>query len=499
MKKLFYSIIIISLTMILENGCKKLEDFGNTNINTQATNNPITSELLTRVLSNIGSYATSDGYTDVVATINGSFYCQYFSETQYPSSSIYASNKDSPMGYYSGDVYDLQNIIINNTDNATKEVAALNGTNVNQIAISRILKAYIYWTITDRWGDIPYSDALKGDPNVTYDTQETIYKDLINELSEAVAEFTTGTPILGDIVYNGDVSKWKKFANSMRMLMSLRLSKQYPGASDYAAIQFNTALVDTAGSISTNAENFVLNYPGGNFRNPYYKMYDGRHDYGESATLTTLLHSLNNDVRQNVFGAAVIGGTSTLGVPYGRNSVYINPWCAANPNYCYIFNPLYRQQTSPVYIMTASQVLLARAEAADKGWTSEIANTNSLYQNGIIDSYLQWGLQEPDAAYLSSANVVLPFAPGSGLNLQQIATQEYIAYYPDGTQGWSNWRRTSYPALTPAPDGIDVPLVIPRRYMYGTDDYALNNTGVTEAVARLIGGDQMDSRVWWDK
>jgi hypothetical protein len=228
-------------------------------------------------------------------------------------------------------------------------------------------------------------------------------------------------------------------------------------------------------------------------------MYDGRHDYGESATLTTLLHSLNNDVRQNVFGAAVIGDTSTLGVPYGRNSVYINPWCAANPNYCYIFNPLYRQQTSPVYIMTASQVLLARAEAADKGWTSEIANTNSLYQNGIIDSYLQWGLQEPDAAYLSSANVVLPFAPGSGLNLQQIATQEYIAYYPDGTQGWSNWRRTSYPALTPAPDGIDVPLVIPRRYMYGTDDYALNNTGVTEAVARLIGGDQMDSRVWWDK
>jgi hypothetical protein len=497
MNKIIYSIIILALTMVLENSCKKLEDFGNTNTNTQATNNPITSALLTSVLSDIGSYASSDGTTDIA--MNGAFYCQYFSEIEYPSASIYGSNMYSPMSYYSGDLYDLQNIIIINTDDASKAVAALNGANSNQIAIARILKAYIFWTITDRWGDIPYKEALKEEPNVSYDTQETIYKDLIKELTEAVAQFTTGAPILGDIVFNGDNSKWKKFANSMRMLMSLRLSKQYPAASDYAATQFNAALADTAGFISTNADDFVLNYPGGNFRNPYYALYDGRKDNGESATMTTLFRSLNNDARQNVFGSTVTGDTSSLGVPYGRNRDYTDPWCAANPNYCYIFNPAYRQQASPVYIMTASHVLLARAEAADKGWTTETANTNSLYQNGIIVSFTQWGLPAPDVAYLSNANVALPFAPGTGLNLQQIATQEYIAYYPDGTQGWSNWRRTNYPALTPAPYGINIPLVIPRRYMYGTDDYALNNVGVTEAVSRLTGGDRMDSRVWWDK
>jgi hypothetical protein len=499
MKIRFYSIIILSLVLILESGCKKLEEFGNTNTNTQATYEPITSALLTNVLSNVGGYATSTGYGDYVATISGAFYCQYFSETQYTSVSVYGSNMDSPMGFYSGDLYDLQNIIINNTDNDTKAVAALNGANASQIAIARILKAYIFWTITDRWGDIPYKDALNEDPNVTYDTQETIYKDLFKELTEAVAQFTTGAPVLGDIVFNGDNSKWKKFANSMRMLMSLRLSKQYPSASDYAATQFNAALADTAGFISTNADNFVLNYPGGNFRNPYYVMFDGRHDYGESATMTTLFGSLNNDARQNVFGATVIGDTSTLGVPYGMNHIYIDSWCSANPDYCYIFNPLYRQQTSPVYVMTASQVLLARAEAADRGWTSETANTNTLYQNGIVASFTQWGLPAPDATYLLSVNVALPYAPGTGLNLQQIAIQQYIAYYPDGIQGWSNWRRTNYPALTPAPDGVNIPKVIPRRLMYGTTDYALNNVGVTEAVARLTGGDKMDSKVWWDK
>ena len=486
--------------MVLENGCIKLEDFGDTNTNTQATSNPITSALLTGVLSNVGSYASSNGITsDFVMTIGGALYCQYFSETQYPGVSFYASNMVSPMGFYSGDLYDLQNIIINNTDDNTKAEAAINGANANQIAIARILKAYIFWTITDRWGDIPYKDALKEDPNVTYDTQEAIYKDLIKELTEAVAQFTTGAPILGDIVYNGDISKWKKFANSMKLLMSLRLSKQYPAASGYAATQFNAAFVDPAGLISTNADNFVINYPGGNFRNQYYIMYDGRHDYGESATMTALLGSLNNDGRQNVFGATATGAASTLGVPYGRNREYIVPWCSANPTYCYVFNPAYRQQTSPAYIMTASHVLLARAEAADRGWTSETTNTDSLYQNGIIASFTQWGLAATDDTYLSSTNVALTSVPGTGLNLQQIATQQYIAYYPDGTQGWSNWRRTNYPALTPALDGVNIPLVIPRRYMYGTSDYALNNAGVTEAVARLTGGDKMDSRVWWDK
>jgi hypothetical protein len=314
-----------------------------------------------------------------------------------------------------------------------------------------------------------------------------------------VAQFTTGAAIKGDIAYNGDIAKWKKLANSLRMLMALRLSKVYPGASDYAATEFKAALANPAGSISSNADNFTLVYPGGNFRNPDYNRYDGRKDYGESEAMTTTLAGLSNDMRQSVYGAAANGAPSSKGVPFGRVRTYIDPWCQQNTNYCYVLAPAYRQQTSPYYIVKASSVLLARAEAADRGWTSETANTKALYEAGITASFTQWGSNAPNPSYFTALSVALPNAFGTGANLSFIATQQWVAYYPDGTQGWANWRRTNYPALTPAPDATNSPKVIPRRYMYGTSDYALTKTGVEAAVARLTGGDKMDSKVWWDK
>jgi hypothetical protein len=448
---------------------------------------------LTNVLSGVGAFASNNG---------SSLYCQYFSETQYSDFSCYSDNQSSPMGNYSGLLYDLENIIITNTDEKTKANAALNGANENQIAIARILKAYIFWTMTDRWGDIPYTDALKGNPNVTYDTQETIYKALITELTESVAQFTSGAPILGDIAYSGNTAQWKKLANSMRMLMALRLSKRYPGASEYAATEFKAALADGAGHISSNADNFMLNYPGGNFRNPYYNMYDGRKDYGESATMTSTLGTLAGDSRLTVYGGLQNSGTSSLGVPYGLKRETVTAWTNANPTYAFVFNSTYRQQTSPIYIVKASSVLLARAEAADRGWTSETANAETLYQSGISASFTQWGLAAPDAAYFAGANVDLTAAFGTGANISKIALQQWIAYYPDGVQGWSNWRRTGVPALLPAPDATNNPKEIPRRYKYGTTDYSLTKAGVEEAVARIEPagvGDQMNGRVWWDK
>jgi hypothetical protein len=490
MKKSMYKILSLVLAVALISACSKLEDFGDTNVNPGATNTPNTAALLTNVLSGIGGFAAANG---------PSLYCQFISETQYPDFSQYAANLASPAGIYSASLYDLQNIIITNTDEKTKAVASLNGANENQIAIARILKAYTFWTITDRWGDVPYKNALKGDPNVEYDTQESIYKDLIKELTEAVAQFTTGAPIKGDIAYDGNTAKWQKLANSLRMLMALRLSKQYPGASEYAATEFKAALADGAGHIATNADNFMLTYTGGNFRNPYYNMYDGRKDYGESATMTSMLISLSNDARLSVYGATSTGAASVQGVPYGQKRETVTAWTNANPNYAYVFAPAYRTEKSPLYIVKASSLLLARAEAADRGWTSETASTRTLYEAGITASYTQWGLAAPAASYFTNANVDLTAAFGTGANLTKIATQQWIAYYPDGTQGWSNWRRTNVPALTPAPDATNDPKVIPRRYMYGTTDYSLTKVGVEAAVARLTGGDKMDSRVWWDK
>ena len=495
MKKSINSTVIFIIVIALISRCEKLGDFGNTNVNPSTTRSPVTSALLTNVLTGLSEY--SDSYPDFYNW--AALYCQYASQTYITERSRYIAHMSSPMNFYYSDLYDLQNIILINTDETTMVNASENGANENQIAIARILKAYIFWTITDRWGDIPYTDALKGEPNVSYDPQESIYKNLLTELTEAVAQFTEGAPIKGDIVYEGKILKWKKFANSLRMLMSLRLSEIYPLATDYASTQFKAGLEDAAGSIETNDDNFQLNFPGGSFRNPYYIMYDAGGYTGESETMTTLLQSLNNDQRQTVFGSDANGFPSNTGVPYGRNDVYISSWIDANPTWCYIFSPEYRKVTSPVYIITASQILLARAEAADRGWTSETPNTAALYQEGITLSYLQWGLDAPDMTYFNSPNIALVEPPGTGANLKQIAIQQYIAFYPDGVQGWSNWRRTNYPELLPAPDASNDPKVIPRRYMYGPEDYTLTKAGVEEAVARLSGGDRMDSRVWWDK
>ncbi len=485
MKKTFHIIGVLALGIVLTfSGCSKFEDFGSTNLNPGATNLPITSALLTNVLSGVGGFAASN---------TSSLYCQYYSETQYPDISCYAANSASPMANYSGMLYDLQNIIINNTDDATKGTAALNGSNANQIAVAKILQCYIYWVMTDRWGDLPYTDALKGDPNVKFDPQETIYKGMIKTLADLVPTFDNGAALVGDVAYNGDITKWKKLANSMRLLMSLRLSKVYPLASDYAATQFKAALADANGTISANADNFTINYPGGSFKNPYFSMYDGRKDYGESDVMTGLMTNLN-DARQSVFGANLNGGASSLGVPYGHARAFATDWTTKNPNYTYVFAPNYRKENTPLCVVRAASVLLARAEAADKGWTTE--TTATLFTQGVNAAFDQWSLAAPASSYFTNTSVALGAA---GSNLPQIALQQYLAYYPDGIQGWSNWRRTGYPVLTPAVDGTNTPKVIPRRFMYGTAEYSLNKTGVDEAVARISGGDKMESKVWWDK
>jgi hypothetical protein len=476
-------------------GCSKLEDFGDTNVNPAKTDTPVSSALLTNTLANLG-YGTSN-LGNGNNWLGPGLYCQYFSETWQNLFSCYASNQVSPMNNYSGALNDLQNIININSNEDTRTAAEVYGTNANQIAIARILKAYIYWTITDRWGDIPYKDALKGEPDVAFDSQVTIYKDLIQELTEAVKQFVQPViPVKGDIAYNGDPAKWKKLANSLRMLMALNLSKQYPEASGYAAVQFNSALSDPAGSISDNGDNFKLVYPGGSvFRNPFFKLYSNGSAYGESETMTSLLvDTIGNDRRQSVFGADASGAASEKGVPYGRNSSYTTQWCQENPDYCYIFAPSYRSETSPLFLIRAASVLLARAEAADRGWTTE--NTVLLYHEGTAVSFIQWGLEAPEENYFLKTNVALGV---EGANLRQIALQQYIAYYPDGQQGWNSWRRTGWPVLLPAPDATNSPKVIPRRYMYGSDDYTLNSEGIAAAVERLgPNGDRMDSRVWWD-
>ncbi len=478
MKRL-YKYAFAGLLLIGVSGCELYNDFEDTNVRPDATTEPILSALLTNAGAQMGGYAFNT---------RAGLYGQYFSQTQYTDESLYAIPQIAFAGEYSGVLNDLQTII-----NAEE--------NNNMTQVARIMQQYIFWTITDRWGDVPYSEALTGTNTAPkYDTQEEIYRGMLSTLADAVNSFDDASQITGDVIYGGDVASWKKAANSLRMLMALQLSERFPEANGYAATEFKAALNDPAGYITTNAENLDVDYPGGNFPSNYWSLYNGRRDYAESATLTGLLGSLG-DTRQNAYGGANdlegqsnSNATSNVGVPYGLARADAEAFTSANTNWARVLRGDFRRQDGTVVIVSAAQVALARAEAANLGWTNE--NLASVYNQGITLSFEQWGATMP-GNYLTQTNVALG-AAGTAANVRKIAVQRYIASYPDGLQAWNIWRKTGYPELTPAPAATNASGQIPRRYVYAQSEYATNEASVTEAVGRLAGGDTQDARVWWD-
>lgn len=459
-------------------GCSKgIDDFGTINNNPNSTTVPITSALLTNVLAGAGGNVWGGG----INTTAG-LYCQYMSETQYTDISRYASPVINWDGTYSGDLYDLQNIINVNTDPATKAAAAQFGSNNNQIAIARILKAYNFWMLTDAYGDIPYFEALKGKGTIAYDKQELIYPDLIKELKESVAQFDGGLTVQGDIMYSGNTTKWKKFANSLIATIALRMSKANAtlGKAEFAA-------AISAGVIDNNADNAAIVYPGGNYRNPIYNYYvvTQRFDYAVSKTVTDQLTS-KSDPRINVFT------NNSKGFPYGLTRADALAWQTANPSFGFLYGFTATAQTMPMYLMTAGQVFLARAEAARLGWTTEVVAT--MYANGITAEMNRWGITNAGAiaTYLAQTDVALT---GLASDAQKIGEQRWLSYYPDGNQGWAEYRRTGFPTMAAVPGSANA---VPRRIPYGSNEPLYNPTNYASAAASY-NSNSMNAKVWWDK
>ena len=167
--------LVLAVSLLAVTACNKgIDEFGDLNTNENTTPEPITAALLTNVLAGLGGNVWGSA-----TNLNGGLYAQYMSETQYTDASRYATPTTSWDGTYTGPLFDLQNIINSNTDPEKAIKAAAYGSNANQIAIARILKAYYFKILTDNWGDLPYFNALKGTPGNEFDSQEAIYTDLL--------------------------------------------------------------------------------------------------------------------------------------------------------------------------------------------------------------------------------------------------------------------------------------------------------------------------------
>ena len=516
------SAALIALT-IMGTGCAKIDQFGTTNSNPNGVVLPVPSALLTNVLSQIGGFASN---------LRRGVYAQYVSENQYTETSLYSLPQLEMSGTYSGPLQDMQTIINYNSDPKTAAVASVDGSNANQIAVAKIVRSYIYWTVTDAWGDVPYSQALQGAGNLLpkFDKQEDVYFGIIKDCKDAVAGFDGGTGPKGDILYGGDVAKWKKFANSLRMLMAMRLTNKYPAAGGKAAVEFANAVVASGGHITTNADNASLVYPlnSGVYQNPWYLTYQTRDDYASSKTLGDVLSGLG-DTRSSVFGTNNImfpyGLTRDLAIAYG-NSV--------GNGQSRVLAVSKRLQSSPVTIIGASIVLLARAEAKERGWIAGgTAGAEADYNAGLQASFDEWGVAMPGTYLTGGANYALgvgqPASIGAGTapydnfraadnnlqdantfvdlppagqdandiflsKLRRIALQRWVCAFPNGNEGWAEQRRTGVPNLTTTRFKTGKFVM---RYVYGNTDYGLNNAN-TVAAAAAIGGDVQETKVWWD-
>lgn len=497
MKKRFFSYIsVIAITLIAS--CKP-GDFGDINV---SPNDPSTAQtylLLTNVERQVGG---------IVSAVTGRLFTQQNSEMLYTGESRYNLKVYNYSAVYNNPLEDLALIIKLNTDNETKSLPNVisGGSNANQIATARILKAFLFQSMTDRWGDIPYSEALKGlgSPLPKFDTQQSIYMDLFKELKEAQNQFDSGAAIKGDFINGNSSAKWKKFATQIRMNLALRLSK-IDAAKGKA--EFNAALAD--GALTSNADNIFYPYlaESANENNMYNNYNVGkRYDYTISEALVDYL-KINNDPRLPVYAEKNSNG-AYVGMPYGLTQAQAGAYSVGGFNAAGVFVPgtvsslgtKFRLQNSPVSIFTYAENRFAVAEAYKLGWitgTPDDVNAAVAYNAGITASLAQHGITNGTdvSAYLAQPGVV--YDPTKAV--KQIIYQKWVANYEGyGFEAWADWRRTGFPVLSPSPAAQNLGGQIPRRLGYTTNEPSLNKVNYDIVIARQ-GPDELNTRIWWDK
>lgn len=409
---------------------------------------------------------------------------------------------------------------------------------VNKVALLRILRVYTYHILTDGMGDIPYSEASEaGTGNVTpkYDTQESIYHDMLKELEEAAASLDATKPTFGgaDLFYGGDVVRWKKFANTLMLRLAMRLSDK-----DEATAK-TWALKAIGGGVMTQLNDIAYlkyNSTTPNPRAPYTE-YQATQDpdnaQGEKLA-STFIDQLKNtdDPRLSVLavvwkkvGSEYVPDTSKAiqkGMVPGSILGYPPDFSTYSE-----YSPIWWNQSSPLLVLGPAEANLLVAEAVLRGWYTGTTEKEA-YDLAVTRAMQQWELWptvtsiSPNSSTISAAKINsylttgYPYKTSGTFNerLKQISIQKWLSLMGDDYEVWSNWRRTGYPQFdyknwqgnNPYPGSVTGGEMF-RRLPY-PDERATNNTNQQEALQRQgfpldpsikAQSDALLGRVWWDK
>ncbi|WKL44901.1 SusD/RagB family nutrient-binding outer membrane lipoprotein [Flavobacterium sp. ZE23DGlu08] len=378
----------------------------------------------------------------------------------------------------------------------------------NYKAISLIYKCWAYSILTDLYGDVPYSEAIKaseGNFKPAFDKQKDIYIKILSDLEEANALLNPSKALTygGDLLYNSNslsggtnpgIVKWKKFSNSLRLRLLLRLSKRNGEININEQITAILANPVKYPVFTSNADDAIFKYTGTfPYYNPYYNQ---RQLEWRDGTYVTkfFINKMNtdNDPRRNLWFTPIsVGGVN---VYQGIESGYpVTTEYQVGKNTSY--NDGLKTLPQLGIMMTWSELEFIKAELALKGFNTG-KNPKQHYDTAISASMVQWGVTMP-TNYLAQEGVFYDPNTSTETQLERIITQKYYASFFVDYQSWFEKRRTGYPIL-PRGSGIPAENAFPNRVPYPTYLQSLNPENLALATAS-IGGDNSNTKVWWDK
>ena len=396
------------------------------------------------------------------------------------------------------------------------------------LAIAKIIKVTAMSRVTDAYGPIPYSQiGADGSVTTPYDSQEMVYDSMFVELSDAVkvlqANPEASLTATADYVYSGDMTKWIKFANSMKLRLAMRIVyADRAKAQQWAEDATNEA---NGGVIETNADNAKWNYFGAT-ENPFYTAtrYNNAGDESggdthAAADIICYMNGYQDPRREAYFVESEFEDMPYVGV---RRSIDLT----SLGSYNHAYSGARIGRNDPILWMNAAEVAFLKAEAAGVYGFDMGGSAQQFYEEGIRLSFSQYGVEGADSYMQQETPVTVSYtdpwtednpngrvepisAPSvkwheDGAMQQRIIIQKWIANWILGNEAWADYRRTGFPELFPASEaGNRAPSTVDsrrgaRRMPYPQAEYT-NNPYMGEAVSMLGGPDNMGTDVWWAK
>lgn len=488
-----YSLIVTALVLISTSACKKEFAKLNTNPNTLETPNDPT--IIANIEVNMFYSSASSAWT----LGNGLGQYATFSQDYYNQQARYTPASNQP--YW--------NVMYANARDANQVIldAKANG-NTAMEAVGLILRAYSFAQLTDLWGDIPFKSALKGAGEnfaPSYDSQQTVYTDptmgvLPNLKTADDLLKSTSKAISGDLIYGGNVAKWRKFCNGLRLRYLLRASAKL----GTAGAEMQQIVADGANTLFANtAEGAELTLPS---TVPYAfpSLTERSGDYSIKYLNSLLYNVFKNTNDQNrlslLFTKNVASQNTTSfsfdyygGMPIVANSSASQVANSSNFNNSqFLGNPSSAVLKAKVITYQEEQFILA--EASIKGLINTGA-TAQYYYAGVKGAYLDLGLDAASANdYITHIGVI--YNPTQALN--QILTQKWIGNFNVGFEGWIEYRRTGMPAFDATSANLNGGK-ISSRFVYPADEQSINKKNYDTELAIQGGTDDANYKAWWEK